>query len=268
MTFPRALRAFAAAAALAFGPAAGPLLGAAAGTAGPPSAALSASPSRVRVAAGGQSPLLVTNAGARAVVVTAGPAGYALDLRGRPRIAQSGVAGGSASWLVVRPQQFRLAAGATIPLTVSTSLPRHAAPGDHAALIVLATRPADVGHVAVALRLGVVVDVRVPGVVVRRLSLGRARVRRLASGPTLEVVVANEGNVSELLGPGRLEVTLRRHGRLLAILRSQGQELLPHTTGIVDFHYRGKVRGRVTAVVELARAAGARPVQRRFELGL
>ena len=264
MTFPRVLRVFAAAAALAFGPAAGPLLGAA----GLPSASLSASPSRVRVAAGGQSTLLVTNAGARVVVVTAGPAGYALDLRGRPRIARSGVAGGSAPWLVVRPQQFKLAPGATIPLTVSTSLPRHAAPGDHAALIVLATRPADVGHVAVALRLGVVVDVRVPGVVVRRLSLGRVRVRRLASGSTLEVVVANNGNVSELLRSGRLEVTLRRRGRLLAILRSQGQELLPHTAGIVDFHYRGKAHGRVTAVVELSRAAGARPVQRRFELGL
>jgi hypothetical protein len=268
MTFRSAFRASGVAAALTFG-AAGPLLGAVAG-AGPsvPAASLSASPSRVRVAAGGHSTLQVTNAGAHAVVVTAGPAGYALDLRGRPRIAQSGVVGSSAPWLVVRPRQFRLAPGATVPLTIATALPRHAAPGDHAALIVLATRPADVGRVAVALRLGVVVDVRVPGDVVRRLSLGRMRVRRFASGPTLEVVVANSGNVSELLRSGRLEVTLRRRGRLLAVLRSQGQELLPHTTGIVDLHYRGKVRGRVTAVVRLSRAAGGRSVQRRFELGL
>jgi len=264
------IRALTAAAVLAVGPVAGPLLGAAAGAGpGTPSAAsLSASPSRVRVAAGGHSSLQVTNSGARAVVVTAEPAGYALDVRGRPRIALSGIAGGSAPWLVVRPHEFRLAPGATVPLAIATALPKHAAPGDHAALIVLATRPADVGHVAVALRLGVVVDVRVPGVVVRRLTLGRIRVRRLASGPTLEVVVANGGNVSELLRAGRVEVTLRRRGRVLAVLHAQGQELLPHSAGIVELHYRGHVRGRVTAVVELSRAAGARPLQRRLELAL
>jgi hypothetical protein len=82
------------------------------------------------------------------------------------------------------------------------------------------------------------------------------------------VVVANNGNVSELLRSGRLKVTLRRRGRLLAVLRSLGQELLPHTTGIVDFRYRGKVHGRVTVVIELSRAAGARSEQRTFELGL
>jgi hypothetical protein len=256
---------------LAFGPAPASLFGATVG-AGPAAslsaASLSASPSRVRVAAGGHSTLRVTNAGARAVVVTAGPAGYALDLRGRPRIVRSGVPGGSAPWLVVRPRRFRLAPGATIPLTIATALPRHASPGDHAALIVLATRPADVGRVAVALRLGVVVDVRVPGVVVRRLSLGAARVRRFAGSRTLEVVVANRGNVSELLRAGRVKVTLRRRGRLLAVLRSRGQELLPHTTAIVELRYRGNVHGRVTAVVELSQAVGRASVQRRFEVRL
>jgi len=251
---------------LGFGPATGPLVGAAAGVG--PAASLSASPSRVRVAAGGHSTLRVTNAGARAVVVTAGPAGYALDLRGRPRIARTGVAGGSAPWLVVRPRQFRLAPGATVPLMIATALPRHASPGDHAALIVLATRPAGAGRVAVALQLGVVVDVRVPGVVVRRLSLGQARVQRFAGGRTLAVAVANKGNVSELLRSGRLELTLRHRGRLLAVLRSQGRELLPHTMGVFDFRYRGKVRGPVTAVVELSGAVGGAPVRRRFELRL
>lgn len=263
------LGAAAATAVLAFGPAAGPLLGAAAG-AGPsgPPASLSASPSRIRVAAGGRSTLRVTNAGARAVVVTAAPAGYALDLRGRPRIARYAVAGGAAPWLVVRPRQFTLAPGATVALTVATALPRRAAPGDHAALVLLATRPADAGRVAVALRLGVVVDVRVSGVVVRRLVLGGARVRRFPGRRTLEVVVANHGNVSELLRSGRLEVTLRRRGRLLAVLRSRGQELLPRSAGVVDFRLGGAVRGRVTAIVELSRATAGRPVRRRFELRL
>jgi hypothetical protein len=210
----------------------------------------------------------VTNAGERAVVVTAEPAGYELDLRGRPRIARRAVAGGAAPWLAVRPRHFALAPGATLPLTVVTALPKNAAPGDHAALILLTTGPAGAGRLSVALRLGVVVDVRVPGAVVRRLVLAGARVRRFQDGRALEVVVANHGNVSELLRSGRLRVTLRRRGRLLAVLRSRGQELLPHATGIVDFRLGDTARGRVTAIVELSRATASRPARRRFELRL
>jgi hypothetical protein len=54
-------------------------------------ASLSVSPSRVRLVPGAHGTIHVTNSGARAVVVVAGPAGYALDLRGRPTVpARSG----------------------------------------------------------------------------------------------------------------------------------------------------------------------------------
>jgi hypothetical protein len=202
------------------------------------------------------------------VVVAAAPAGYSLDLRGRPRIARRPVAGGSAAWIVVRPSSFALAPGATVPLTVTAAVLKQAGPGDHAALILLTTRPTTAGRVAVALRVGVVVDVRVPGVVVRRLQLGSVRVRRLPRRRTIEVVVANRGNVSELLRPGRLRVVLRRSGRVVATLHPQGQELLPRTSGVVDVVYRGSVRGRVTAVIELAGTAGGKSVRRSFPLRL
>lgn len=242
---------------------------AAAGTApSSPPASLSASPSRVRVDAGGHSTLRVTNSGARAVIVAAAPAGYSLDLRGRPRIARGRVAGGSAPWIEVRPATFALAPGGTASLAVTAAAPKHASPGDHAALILLSTRPTTVGRVAVALRVGVVVDVRVPGVVVRRLVLGAVRVRRLPHGRAIEVVVANHGNVSELLRPGRLRVELRRGGRRLVTLRPQGQELLPRTTGVVGVLYRGPARGRVSAVIELATGAARTPERRTVPIRL
>jgi hypothetical protein len=233
-----------------------------------PPASITASPSRVRVAAGASSMLRVTNSGAHAVSVAAAPAGYAIDLRGRPHVARRAVTGGSASWLAVRPRHFALAPGQTVALAVTAVAPRRAAPGDHAALVLLATRPANVGRVAVALRVGVVVDVRVSGTVVRRLEPRAVRVLGTGDGRTVEVVVANRGNVSELLRPGGLKVLLRRGGRLVARLRPQGQELLPRSVGIVSVRYRGSARGWVTAVVSLARATGRAPVQRRFRLRL
>jgi hypothetical protein len=44
---------------------------------------------------------------------------------------------------------------------------------------------------------------------------------------------------------------LLRHGRKLATLRPRSRELLPHSTGIAVFAYRGRLRGSVLARVEL-----------------
>ena len=211
----------------------------------------------------------MTNSGAhRGSRLWPAPAGYEIDLRGRPHVARRAVTGGSASWLAVSPRRFELGPGETVALTVTAVAPRRAAPGDHAALVLLATRPGDAGRVAVALRVGVVVDVRVPGTVVRRLEPRAVRVVRTGDSRTVEVVVANRGNVSELLRPGGLQVLLRRGSRLVARLRPQGQELLPRTVGIVSVRYRGAARGAVTAIVSLAGAAGRAPAQRRFHLRL
>jgi hypothetical protein len=233
-----------------------------------PAASLSVSPSRVQLVPGAHGTLRVTNAGTRAVVVVAGPAGYALDLRGRPQIVGRGRSNGAAGWLTLRPSRLVLAPGATAPVVVTAAAPRRVPPGDHPALVLLEARPAGLARVAVALRLGVVVDIRAAGVVVRRIDIRAVRARRAGSVRTLEVVLRNRGNVSELVTPRRLSVVVRRRGRVIATLRPASQTLLPRTSGLVDLRYRGKVRGPVTAFATLAAANGRGPESRRFVLRL
>jgi hypothetical protein len=104
-----------------------------------------------------------------------------------------------------------------------------------------------VRHVRLRLRVGVVVDLRVRGRLVRRLDPRSLAVRRRGSARLLELRLANRGNVVERLGGNRLRLALRRHGRTFATLRPRRRELLPHAAGIVTFVYRGRVRGTVRA---------------------
>jgi hypothetical protein len=57
--------------------------------------------------------------------------------------------------------------------------------------------------------------------------------------------------VTERLGGDRLRLAILRHGRTLATLRPRRREILPHSTGIAEFVYRGRARGTVLARVEL-----------------
>src|SRR5581483_4359423 len=103
-------------------------------------------------------------------------AGFALSLRGRPRIARARGARSAAPWLKLRPSRFVLPAHTSATVVVSARIPRRAEPGDHDALVLLTTRPRAGARVAVRMRLGVLVVVRAPGRIVRRLELGRLRV--------------------------------------------------------------------------------------------
>jgi hypothetical protein len=237
-----------------------------------PAASLSVSPSRVQLVPGVHGTIRVTNSGNRRVVVVAGPAGYALDLRGRPQIV--GRAHGAASWLVLRPSRFALAPGATAQVGVTAAAPHRVPPGDHPALILFEARSAGTTRVAVALRVGIVVEIRAAGVVVRRIDIRAVRVRRTTrarsavSRRTLELALANRGNVSELVTPRRISLVLLRRGRVIATLRPAPQTLLPRTAGLVDVRYRGAVRGPVTAIVTLTAPNGGAAERRRFSLRL
>jgi hypothetical protein len=68
----------------------------------------------------------------------------------------------------------------------------------------------------------------------------------------LRVVVANRGNVVEWLRRGRIEIELRVGRRRVAELRSGAREILPGSTAIFELPYRGRVRGRLTALVSVA----------------
>jgi hypothetical protein len=225
----------------------------------PPPVALSASPPRVVLAGASSEAIQVTNAGRRIAVVTVAPAGFALDLRGRPRVVQ--VRG--RPLFEVRPRRLELPPRQTAVLTVSAASLRTTPPGDHAALVLLTTRPLAGNGIAVRMRLGVVVIVRVPGVLVHRVEVRAVRVRRRG---VLYLSVANRGNASERIAPGRLRVTLVRRGLVLARLLAVPRELLPGTRGVVELRYPGRIRGRVAARVELT--LGRRVVRQLFVLRL
>jgi len=209
-----------------------------------PQLSLVAEPARVQLDGPGSQTVEVTNRGSSAVVLDVQRAGFALDLRGRPRI----VSAARATWLSVKPKRVAIGAGETASLRVTARVLR-LSPGDHASLLLLASRPLSTTAVAVRLRLGVVVVLRVPGKVVHRLAVLGVKARRLGAKRLLTVRFANRGNVTELLGGRELVVTLWRRGKLLARLPVTPRELLPKTRGIVEVAYRGPVRGAIVCRV-------------------
>jgi len=224
---------------------------------------LSASPLRVKLRGASTAAVVVRNPGRRALLVDVSRAGFARSLRGRPRMRP---ARGAAKWLRMRPKRIRLAPGAKSVLHVRAVPPPREAPGDHPALMLLTTRPLGVRHVRVRLRVGVIVDLRVRGRIVRRLDARALMVHRSGTQRLLELHLVNRGNVTErLIGDG-LRVALLRDGRKLATLRPRTRELLPHSAGIAVFPYGGPLRGAVVARVELR--APIRGPRRSFRLRL
>jgi hypothetical protein len=217
-----------------------------------PVVSLSASPARIALGGRGRVPIELTNVGASRVVVGAAPRSFALDARGRPSLV-SGARGSrsAAAWLRVRPRSLSIPAGATRVLELTSRAPGRAEPGDHHALVLLSTRPTGAGRVGVRMQLGVRVVVRVPGTVVRRLVVRGVRVRRLHRVRILDVGLSNRGNVTEQISPSRATVALVVRRRVVARVRLEQRELLPGARAIVAARYRGRVRGRVVARIEI-----------------
>jgi hypothetical protein len=146
---------------------------------------------------------------------------------------------------------MQIAAGAKATLHVSASLARGASPGDHLALALLTTRPLGVHRVRLRLRVGVIVVLHVRGRIVRRLDARSLTVRHEGTRRLLELLLVNRGNVTERLAADRLRLLLLRRGHPFATLRPRSRELLPHSSGIAEFPYRGSVRGNVLAQIEV-----------------
>jgi hypothetical protein len=211
-----------------------------------PLASLSASPTRIALSGSSRATVTLTNFGASRARVSVGRGSFTLDLRGRPAVGRPG-ARSAQSWLTFRPSALSIAPGGRAVLDVAAQVPKRARPGDHHALVLLATRPNQLGGVGVRMRLGVRVSVRVPGNIVRRVAVRGLRVRRRGRSRSLDVTVANLGDVIEtsavtivLSGRGRVE---RVHAEL--------REVLPHTRAILAARYSGRLRGRVLARVEV-----------------
>ena len=229
--------------------------------------ALTAAPARLLLRGSEATVVRVRNSGTKAVAVDVARAGFALDLRGRPKIVKRRAARCAARWLTFRPAHFVLGARATAHLLVTAKVPSGAAPGDHDAVVLLTTRPVARARVAVRLRMGVVVVVRAPGKVVRRLRLPRLRVAREGAARALQLVVVNAGNVTEPLRRVRI-VLSRARRRRLATLSASPRDLRPHTRGVLEFHLRARLRGWLIASVVVPAEPG-RPITRRaFRLRL
>jgi hypothetical protein len=223
-----------------------------------PPAALTAAPARIELSGAARQVVRVTNPGRTRVVVDASQAGFALGLRGRPRIVRSD----PAARLSIRPHRFVLRPGETGAVSVASSAAHGAGvAGDHPALVLLTATVPGASAIGVRLRVGIRVVVRVRGAVVHRLALGTVAVRRRA----LDLVIRNRGNVVEPVGAGNLRVRLRRGGLVVASLEVPERELLPGARGIVTLR-RPSLRGPLSALVELwpadAPARAARRVVR------
>ncbi len=230
--------------------------------------ALTAAPAHVALAGAARAEVNVTNPGLSAVVVDVVRAGFSLDLRGRPRVVPGEGARAAASWLTVVPRRFVLGPGTTRSLAVTSRLPRHVEPGDHDALVLLSTRPLRDGGVAVRMRIGVVVVVRAPGPIVRRLVVRDLRVLRARGVRVLELRLANRGNVTESLALGAVRVALRRRSLDLG-LRPTGRRMIrPRTEGVVQIACPRFLRGWLTATAQIASEPGRPAARRTFRVRL
>jgi hypothetical protein len=229
--------------------------------------ALTATPARVVLRGSGTAIVRIRNPGEEAVVVDAGSAGFALDLRGRPRVVKRHGPRSAAGWLSVRPAHFRLPPHRAVSVIVTARVPPRAEPGDHDALVLLGARPLARARVTIQLRLGVVVLVRAPGAVVRRLRLGRLRAaRRRGGGRALELVVINAGNVTERIR--RVRVTVARVAVRPASISAGARELRPRSRGVLEFRVRGGLRGVVAVRVVVPAEPGRSVLRRTYRLRL
>jgi hypothetical protein len=212
-----------------------------------PVVSLSAAPARVVTQPGRVQVVSLRNFASSTASVSARAGGVALDLRGRPRLVGRTAA---SSWLGLSPRELSVRAGGTAELRVQARVPRGAEPGDHHAVVLLATRTTEADGVAVRMRIGVRVVVRVPGRVVRRLVVRGVGVRRSGRVRVLEVALANRGNITETLPRGRIALVLRGRSGSVRLL-ARRRELLPRSRAVVSVTYRGRQRGLASATIEI-----------------
>jgi hypothetical protein len=236
----------------------------AAGGSAPAQVALSVSPAHLTLAPGGRATIHVRAVSGGRLLLRTSIAGLALDGRGRPHVVGRRDA---AAWLTLRPRStFAGRNGASF--VVTSRRPAGARPGDHAAIVLL-TATAPVGKaIAVGMRIGLVVTVRVGGRTTRRVEVVAARARAAPGGGRLiAVTVANRGGRIESIGGARLTATLVRRGRVIGRFRVARRQLLPHTRAVIVFRSASAVHGPVVTRIAIVRPDG-RTTTRTFRLRL
>jgi hypothetical protein len=211
-----------------------------------PRIALSVSPARLALTVPGSRRIRVRNEGVERIVV---------DVTRR-------------TWLRIVPARLSLRSGESATVTVRVTPPRRAEPGDHHVLVLLTARLLRGARVKVQVRLGVRIRMRVPGRVVRRLTLGALHVHPARDARWMFVSVANRGNVTVQLR-GHITASLARRGKQLARLNPRVRRaVLPGARAVLALRYGGGVHGFVTAVVRVRLGSGVRIVERRYRIRL
>jgi hypothetical protein len=203
--------------------------------------------------------IALTVSPAHAVLTT--PASRTIDIRntGTATVAVA-VKSPPTQLLQIRPSRVALRPGSHRILTVRARASARARAGDHELLVLLLAQPLERSGVAVRMRVGVRLRVRVPGRLVRQITLLGLRVRHQPHRLLL-VSLANAGNVTEPLH-GRVTATLVRRGRVLSRLRYVGRrELAPGRRTAVPLRYRGGARGRLSCVVRIGRVVKVYPLR-------
>ena len=226
--------------------------------------ALSVSPAHLALTAGGRATIHVRAVSGGRLLLRTSIAGLTLDERGRPQIAARRDA---AAWLTLHPQAI-LAGRDGASFVVTSRRPSGARPGDHIAIVLLTATASGSKGIAVDMRVGLVVTVRIGGRSIRRVEVVAVHTRAARGGRRLiAITVANLGERIESIGGGRLAVTLVRRGRIIGRFRVARRQLLPHSRAVVAYGTRSMVRGPVVARVSLARPDG-RTTTRMFRLRL
>lgn len=243
----------------------------------PPTLGIMAGPTLVYLNGSQRGTIKVTNTARKPVTLAVSTGNYTVGSDGRVRVATRIPKNRTAkAWLAVSPKKLHLAAGASTYVSVTAHPPAHAEAGDHNALVFLSATGKK-GQVGIVTRLGIGVLVRMPGTIQRKLSVAGVSVVRRAKTRSIRIALRNGGNINERVPKGHLTVTLERGGRTLKTLRAPFVELLPRMRVHATIHYRGKLRGRVTALVRLRptsstdsgpRAPLLPPLQRTFVLHL
>ena len=222
-----------------------------------PLISVSATPAHLTLLGRTSHRLVVHNNGSHRVSVVATRASFAFDLYGNAQISPGALLRRSArAWLSVRPSQLVLRPHEERVLRIAARQPRGATAGDHPALVLLSARGLGHAPVSIRTRLGVLVFVRVPGRVVRRMAIGRVLVLRSAPRRGIAVTAINRGNLVERLLAGQVTVALWRGARLVTALRGRARDLLPRTRGLVLVPVRRSLHGAFTADVRIAAQPG------------
>jgi hypothetical protein len=208
-------------------------------------------PARTTLLAGSTATLHIANHTRSAVSIAVRTMGIVLDLRGAPRLVRRSA---GTTLVVARTRRVVVASGTVGSIAVRVTRRRRLVAGDRPALILLTARSGGGAGIGVQLRIGVPVEVRVPGAIRRRLRLGPLRVH----GHRLELLVRNTGNVAERLGRGSVVIEVWRATRRLTTLQPRPRDLFPHSRGLIEYRVPKGLHGRVRVIARVVSPGSGR----------